>query len=486
MEELVEFTLILKQLDDNELIQFLSESLKNHGHSLFGKLFFNYFNNHHHRTEIKTHTQCLMDIINAREDKPNKITFHHDIDRLPSALISECASYLPLSDYALFSRSNRRIFVSTNKPFKLYELPHSAFHKCSPTTNMHKFKSVQSISIDISHFNQNISNTNQSIWKHCSFNTVELSNHGKNEGQAISFFDKNIINFNKIHKLELSNFGSSDVDYNTNVFCCDALGYLQDIKHLSFREVYLSRGTFTDDAHVAISEWFPNLKSFSVDKGSNTTMLLATNIVNAIGHHLESLSFPAEHVSNLSCNFSSLKELEFGYCGSSNPICLPPFEHVTTLQSMSIASDNELMLKSCIAFMLKKQTSIKQMKIVTETKCLKCVSDEIQKALFESHYQGTRRDSLFFFLECSDALSSDIVPTFEVFKLLSSLTHVHVTDFMIRINLVGTKEEEKIKQLALEFDKMKDDYLVYCYDNVFTVGNKTCKINGLMWRRLFH
>eukprot|EP01083_Nonionella_stella_P072266 194716_1 len=487
MEELVEFTLILKQLDDNELIQFLSESLKNHGHSLFGKLFFNYFNNHHHRTEIKTHTQCLMDIINAREDKPNKITFHHDIDRLPSALISECASYLPLSDYALFSRSNRRIFVSTNKPFKLYELPHSAFHKCSPTTNMHKFKSVQSISIDISHFNQNISNTNQSIWKHCSFNTVELSNHGKNEGQAISFFDKNIINFNKIHKLELSNFGSPSVDYNTAVFC-RRLDFLKDIKHLSFREVYLSRFPFEiykDSIHAAISKAFPNLKSFSVADGSNTTIDLATRIVNTIGHQLESLTFPAEHASELCCNFSSLKELEFGYCGSSNPTCLPPFEHVTTLQSMSIASDNELMLKSCIAFMLKKQTSIKQMKIVSDIKYLKCIAEQIQMALFDSHYQGVQRDSLFIFIECSDGLPSEIVPAFEVFKLLNTLKNVRINDFMIRINLNGTIEDGKIKKLASEFDKMKDDYLVYCYGNVFTVGHKNCKINGLRWRRLF-
>eukprot|EP01083_Nonionella_stella_P219164 785309_1 len=233
---------------------------------------------------------------------------------------------------------------------------------------MRKFKSVQSICIDVSHFNQNISTANQSIWKHCSFNKVELSNNGKNKTQATSFFDKNIINFNKISKLELWNFGSPEVNYNASVFCRALPHFVRNIKHLSFREVYLSRGTFTrrDDTDVTISKLFPNLKSFSVDKGSNTTMLLATNIVNAIGHQLESLTFTAEHVSNLSCNFSSLKELEFGYCGSSNPICLPPFEHVTTLQSMSIASDNEIMLKSCIAFMLKKQTSIKQIKIVTE------------------------------------------------------------------------------------------------------------------------
>eukprot|EP01083_Nonionella_stella_P285484 971698_1 len=180
MEELIEFTLMIKQLDDNELVQFLSQSLKNHGASLFGKLFFNYFMHHCHRTEIKSHTQCLMDIINAREEKPSIITSRDRIDHLPSTLISECASYLPLNEYVLFSQTNRQIFVSSHKPFKLYELSSSAFHKCPQTTSMHKFKSVKSISFDI---NEKISTANQSIWKHSSFDKVVLFNTGKGDKQ---------------------------------------------------------------------------------------------------------------------------------------------------------------------------------------------------------------------------------------------------------------------------------------------------------------
>eukprot|EP01083_Nonionella_stella_P156859 508439_1 len=492
MEELVEFTLILKQLDDNELIQFLSESLKKYGHSLFGKLFFNYFMHRCHRTEIKDHTQCLMDIINARENKPNRSASHLRIDKLPSALIAECASYLPLNEYVRLSRTNRQMFVSTNKPFTLYELPCSAFRKYPQTMSMHKFKSVKSLCIDIEQFNQTLSTSNQSIWKHSSFDKVQLWNKSNDETNTTLFLDKNAINVDGIGTLDLFDFGNLEQGHHHKQFTA-VLGRFRNVKHLSLREIYLSAFQYNDrdksaiaKRELSIAKWFPNLTSLYVSTACRYTMLLVTLIVNAVGHRLESLTIPEDYASELHCNFSNLKELEFECCDTTNPQCLTPFVKVTTLQSMSMESENENMLKSCIDFMLKKQTSIKQMKIVTETKCLKCISDEIQKALFESHYQGTRRDSLFFFLECSDALSSDIVPTFEVFKLLSSLTHVHVTDFMIRINLVGTKEEEKIKQLASEFDKMKDDYLVYCYDNVFTVGNKTCKINGLMWRRLFH
>eukprot|EP01083_Nonionella_stella_P099498 279761_1 len=114
MEELIEFTLLLKQLDDDELIQFLRTFMKGYGHKLFRKLFFNYFMDH--RTDIKEHTQCLSDIINARTDKPNlctDFTSYDRIDKLPSTLIAECASYLPLNEYVLFAQSNRQIYVST-------------------------------------------------------------------------------------------------------------------------------------------------------------------------------------------------------------------------------------------------------------------------------------------------------------------------------------------------------------------------------------
>eukprot|EP01083_Nonionella_stella_P174093 602496_1 len=276
MEELIEFTLMLNQLDDNELIEFLSQSLKNHGASLFGKLFFNYFMHPYHRTEIQDHTQCLMDIINAREEQPNRTTSHARIDHLPSTLISECASYLPLNQYVLFSQTNRQIFVSTHKPFQLYHLPSSAFRDCPQTTSMHKFKSVKSISLDI---NEKISIANQSIWKHSSFDKVVLSNTGEGDKQWASFFNKNIINLSTINKLCLSDFGGPERSFSA-LTCFKIFCGFQNIKHLSFKEIYLRTFRFTteDDGMSLISKCLPKLTSFCVRMSiyNANTLYLAT------------------------------------------------------------------------------------------------------------------------------------------------------------------------------------------------------------------
>eukprot|EP01083_Nonionella_stella_P174092 602493_1 len=300
MEELIEFTLMLNQLDDNELIEFLSQSLKNHGASLFGKLFFNYFMHHCHRTEIKSHTQCLMDIINAREEKPSRITSHDRIDHLPSTLISECASYLPLNQYVLFSQTNRQIFVSTHKPFQLYHLPSSAFRDCPQTTSMHKFKSVKSICIDMGDFNQEIStqSANQSLWRYSSFDKVELSNKGNDQKQIKLFFNRNIINGNKIC---LFGFGNPAAGISGRLFWTTLLNRFQYTRHLSLKEIYLNPVTYPDVPCMCniIATQLSNLISFSMYTGNDVMQEAGAMIVKAIGHQLESLTFPSDGVSQL-------------------------------------------------------------------------------------------------------------------------------------------------------------------------------------------
>eukprot|EP01083_Nonionella_stella_P120716 362008_1 len=400
MEELIEFTLLLKQVDDDELIQFLTTSMKGYGHTLFRKLYFNYFMNH--RTNIKEHTQCLSDIINARKDKPNlctDFTSYDRIDKLPSTLIAECASYLPLNEYFRFSRSNRQIFVSVNKPFKLYELTGAALRKCPQTMNMRKFKAVKSIHIDIERFNQHISIPNQSIWKDSSFDKVTLSNNfSDDETRTAAFFAKKAINLNKITELRLCHFGDDDdsLFYSCKAFC-KILSCLKNVKRLWLQHIYLDRvevkqsELFNKDL---VQKWFPNLTSFGIDVSSTTVIELGRAIIDSIGHQIESLqisgSAGASALETVTCNFSKLKELELSYPSQA---CLNAFSKVTALQSMSVTSDEENILKSCIDFMLKKQKSIHRMRIYAISfENLKCVFDRIQSVLFDSYSEGVKRD----------------------------------------------------------------------------------------------
>eukprot|EP01083_Nonionella_stella_P294178 1000285_1 len=377
MEELIEFTLLLEQLDEDELVQYLAVSMKHYGHSLFRKLFFHYFMNH--RTDIKEHTQYVSDIINARKDKPNLCTKGPYIDQLPSTLIAECASYLQLNEYVLFAQSNRQIFVSTNKPFKLYQLTESALRKCPQSMSMRKFRAVKSIHICIQNFHQRLSIPNQSVWKDSSFDKVILSNNcSQDEEQTALFLNKKAINLNKVTALSLCDFGDDgDVPYGRAYSCeafCKILRCLKNVKQLSLEDIYLR--TFTREANTwkhfiqselfnkdLIQNWLPNVTSFSVDTFCPVATELSKTIINSLGHQMESLhikwcDLPPDHT--VTSNWCQLKELElFGPSQS----CLDVFSKVTTLQSMSVQSMDENVLNSCVDFMLKKQKSLHRMRI---------------------------------------------------------------------------------------------------------------------------
>eukprot|EP01083_Nonionella_stella_P017693 49557_1 len=427
MEDLIEFTLMLKQLNDNEVMQFVTESMKHFGADLIGKLFFNYLMNDSHRTEIKAHTQCAMDIINARKDKPNLTTSYDCIDQLPSTLIAECASYLPLKEYVLFSRCNRQVFVSTNKPFRLYELPLSVSELRRCPRIMSKFKSVKSIRIHINTIGKFI---NQSIWEHSSFDKVRLFNCSLDKPPT-AFLNSKMINLNQINHLQLSGFGSCFSDYSCEAFC-ELLSHLQNIKRLSWTDIFLIQGEFKWPDSRTISQWLPNLTSFSFSTDADdVSRALGKRIVKAIGHQLQSLACPCSCECKMG-NSSNLKDLSIGY-GSLSQNCLASFSNVTALQSMDIGCYNENVLKSCIDFMFTKQKAIQQVKITTYPKYFKYIFDQIQSVLFDSYSEGVQRDKLFISLETYQRCTmDDVLPVVEVFKLLNTLASMHINDFLIQ------------------------------------------------------
>eukprot|EP01083_Nonionella_stella_P226379 804021_1 len=94
-----------------------------------------------------------------------------------------------------------------------------------------------------------------------------------------------------------------------------------------------------------IQKWFPNLTSFGIDVGSTTVIELCRAIINSIGHQIESLQINGAAASALekaTCNFCKLKELELS---QPSQACLNAFSKVTALQSMSVTSDKENILK---------------------------------------------------------------------------------------------------------------------------------------------
>eukprot|EP00488_Nonionellina_sp_1-RS-2012_P002545 TRINITY_DN4973_c0_g1_i1.p1 TRINITY_DN4973_c0_g1~~TRINITY_DN4973_c0_g1_i1.p1 ORF type:complete len:110 (-),score=4.45 TRINITY_DN4973_c0_g1_i1:6-335(-) len=96
------FPLMLNRLDENEFNTFIAETLKTKGRDFITQLFINYYLHDRDIKEIKNRTQTIMDIIKLRK-QASTFTAIDRIDKLPSALIGECASYLsqrrPIFDF---------------------------------------------------------------------------------------------------------------------------------------------------------------------------------------------------------------------------------------------------------------------------------------------------------------------------------------------------------------------------------------------------
>ncbi len=58
---------------------------------------------HSDSKEITQFSQYITDIMDARDDESNTVQSYDCVDKLPTALIGECASYLPLNEYITFS-----------------------------------------------------------------------------------------------------------------------------------------------------------------------------------------------------------------------------------------------------------------------------------------------------------------------------------------------------------------------------------------------
>eukprot|EP01083_Nonionella_stella_P281528 957943_1 len=99
---------------------------------------------------------------------------------------------------------------------------------------------------------------------------------------------------------------------------------------------------------------------------------------------------------------------------------------------------------------------------------LKCVFDGIQSALFDSYYEGVKRDVLFIYLQSHiwSPDKPDMVPVVETFKLISTLKNMDVNHFMVQIKFYVSPSAGVgvMKQYESAFDKMKDKYLVTCYN----------------------
>ena len=102
---------LLKSLNDQEIIGFLSDVITEKGKEAILQPLFKQFINNQNIGTLDASIFSANKIIRSR-DKSNTDTINqNNLDALPSILIGEVASYLKQNDYASLSKTNRSIYV---------------------------------------------------------------------------------------------------------------------------------------------------------------------------------------------------------------------------------------------------------------------------------------------------------------------------------------------------------------------------------------
>ena len=140
MEKLIKFRMLSDSLSINEFESFTTRLVNQFDkRSIILTSLFHLFRAQNEKGEINsdltTTISIISNIIQSRNSKRlkeieskqelTKFTLHN----LPSALIGECASFLPFNQYQVFQKTSRAIFIGCNNPISLQRIDKEIFMK---------------------------------------------------------------------------------------------------------------------------------------------------------------------------------------------------------------------------------------------------------------------------------------------------------------------------------------------------------------------
>eukprot|EP01083_Nonionella_stella_P033817 92541_1 len=510
MEHLIRFRMLANELDNTEFCQFLSQLVTIKGRDLLLHLLFTHFvestqSNDAKKDELMSPFINIITRIITNRDKSVSVTSTScTMSELPSALISETASYLKATEYIVFSRCNRKIYVSCNSPCKIFALPTMMIKKYPLHGCMKKFQSLKQLGLNIKYFNNKISRRNQSTWHNVQLHTLQLSNRGGNENDCMQFIERNLIN--NTQNLKLHKFGKDIHNKFDSKSFCDLLCNFRMIEHLLLWDVFLQDNQ--EYIENEIKEWLPNLKGFGFTGGSNER--LSHCIISALSDQLEALrieglSLNYHNVSSKS--FPKLKELSLSMC---NLDILSIFKHVDTLNSVMISSSKEEIIKEFINIMISKRL-MKHIHIKSPAKLLKFAMEQTEKMLFNTKHIKRCSPSLQIIFDGNNANWDSLCCTplnelhLTMFRLINALEKSQIENHILRIKMSTAKRKEMhsnysmneenndIKKWLSILEAMKTEgYLIHHQFStkksidtfIFTVSNRECKVNGFryLWK----
>eukprot|EP01084_Bolivina_argentea_P041516 76624_1 len=263
--------------------------------------------------KINKFNKIISDVIHSRKSDTcmdMRTVSSTKIDELPPELISQLASFLPMSSYFALERSNRRLHIGCNTPFSLHLFDSL---KCDYTLpiNWYRFKSIKSLHItanNIEDFNELFESNTCIVFNDIKELTIDYKYLCLSD-QLNEFVETKCINFNTIEKLSLLNIGNHDYKFNVN----DMIAFLSlfsNVKYLDLHHIFVSDFDGSDNENEPENSQLLNLPYLIHIKRDCITDILWTILVNACGERVISLDcFDCSIVRNTFYLFKSLRKL---------------------------------------------------------------------------------------------------------------------------------------------------------------------------------
>eukprot|EP01084_Bolivina_argentea_P185275 319508_1 len=492
MEKLIKFMSLSSELDNNEFIQFLSQSVKSQGTNIFRQTLFNNFKNS--PSSIVPFTNIVTSIIQARESKPQSETTTTSLDALPYELIGECASFLQDYEFFRFVKTSRKIYLSCYSPSKLYKLSYQLYDsmlanfycknqpKYTKIYNRYKFAKKSFIYIQI--FNQ-LCKQDQLLWKQNISNMdtlmiINLNDGSNSNNDILQFSNHNTdsMNFLNVNKLKLEGNWS-----NCNSIFCN-----QQLPMTKYLWLESNELPFAID-HNILQKAFPNLKAIKITQ-MNTNHV--ATILNELYDKLEILAI--DNIINVTINFTNfvqLKEIHFTSVNADGFMNLSRDLKLECVRIHHIPS--KIDIKDIMCNMLKEQLSLERIHMRFDGSYLKYALEQLELVLLACKEQERKCDTFYIEFEVLDWKEINMMNTlyFAVVNVVQALEKMKINHFRLGILIkknIGTfgndindwdswlRSLNDIKQSYLVQYQIERNYKSQMFK--LTVSNKNCIIQA--------
>ena len=500
MERVIRFNLLCEELSDDEFALMISKCVARCERKVFSSALFHALQRH---SEFVTpFVNIAANVISTRKSKaneshPNLTIYSADrLDELPSAVLSQCAAFLPTADYFAFGYCSRRIFKSIFLPSRIPTLSKRTFRKWlnrNRQPDLSKFASVSHLHLNLETFTDYVGSGSSSIWASSDrLTSLYIEDDFSNIGEKLMVL---------AHHVCLSNVKKLCVEDAHLKICYFSL-YFPSLEHLDLMECAFPDGyaPMTGETLLAL----PKLKHFEHVNSHD----VATTILSECSAQIEAMDIMGDTQLVNTIRFPKCTELSLNsgnnlFSGNSLDEMRSVLNRTPNVKTVTLVfqsrTSQEVARKTVRAIghhvmgtpwgsnVMGRHGNVDTLRIHVLSKksadVLDVILEEMAQCIHAS--RNVQRTSGRFYLEImahrGSQLPANWIISAKAAQLASVLETCRFTQFMLRIKLRERKKQGS-EHAKLDVDSVNGRYSVcfedtQCLDTVVSIANKGCTIS---------